>query len=153
LIVGAVGAVAYAIYNYTKIETDLLENSNYTITDISIQSITTTALSLNVNLQLQNSSAINVNIQSLYLDIYVNGTDVGYVMQTMQTNIAPLGTVTIPLTATVNLSSSLNILTSQLGSILGGNARIDIKAVGTVSVNSGFINITVPVSIEKTLNI
>jgi LEA14-like dessication related protein len=152
LIIGGVGLIAYAAYNYYKVETDLLQNSQYDITDISIQSFSTSAITLNVGLQLDNGSDINVNLQNLYLDIYLGGQNVGYIMQTIQTPIAPKSTAVIPLTGTVSLSSAFNTVTSQLGSLFS-NAGLDIKVTGTVSVSSGFISTTVPVSFEKTVSI
>lgn len=155
LIIGGVGLIAYAAYNYYKVETDLLQNSQYNISDITIQSISTSAITLNVGLQLNNSSDINVTLQNLYLDIYIGGQNVGYIMQTIQTPIAPKSTAVIPLIGTFSLSDSLNIVTSQLGSLLstGKINGFDIKTVGTVSVNSGWVSITVPVSFEKTVSI
>ena len=153
LIVAGVGALVYAAYNYYKVETTLLENSDYQITDMSIDSYSLQDITFKIGLQLNNGSDINVNLQSLYLDIYIDGTNVGYVMQQMQTPIAPKGTAIIPLTATVGFSNALNIATSHITDLFNKKTGLDVKAVGTVVVSSGFVSTTVPISFEKTISI
>jgi hypothetical protein len=59
----------------------------------------------------------------------------------------------IPLTGTVSLSNALTTITTQLGSLFSKNAGLDIKAIGTVSISSGWVSKTVPVSFEKTFSI
>ena len=153
LIGAGIIAIAYAAYNYYKIETDLLQNSDYKITDISIDAITLEKVSLNIGLELNNSSDVNVTIQSLYLDIYVNGSNVGYVMQTIQTPISPKVLAVIPLKTTVSISNAFNSITNNIGGLFKGKASMDIQATGTVGVKSGFVSTTVPISFEKTLSL
>ena len=63
LIVAGVGALVYATYNYYKVETTLLENSDYQITDISVDSYSLQDITLSIGLQLNNGSDININLQ------------------------------------------------------------------------------------------
>ena len=90
----------------------------------------------------------------MYLDIYINGTNVGYVLQTIQTPIMPKSSAKIPLTASVNITDAFNNLTTQLGGLLGikgTNKEMGIKTIGHVSVVSGFVSTTVPISFTKNM--
>jgi len=153
LIVVGVGAIAYAGYNYYKIQTSMLSNSNYEIDDITIQNITLSTLSLNIRLKLDNASDINVTLQDLYLDIFLDGKNVGFILQTIQSVIPPKGTAIIPLNASVSISSAIESLANKIGQLFSGKRTIDIKAVGHVSIKSGLVSTSAPVSFEKQIAI
>ena len=156
LIVTGVGLLGYAIYNYFTVQTDLLKNSNYNITDITFSDFTLTTVTLNIGVKFDNNSNINVTIEDMYLDIYMNDKNVGYILQNIQTPILPKNSATIPLTANVNISSAVGDATNILGGLLGikgGTKDITVIAKGHVSVTSGFVSSTVPVSFTKQMRL
>lgn len=155
LIVGGVGLIAYAGYSYYTIQTNLLENSNYQITDITVEAVTLSTLQLNISVEFDNNSSINVTIQQLYLDIYLNGTNVGNVQQVIQSSILPKSSTTIPLIANVSFSKSFDTAKDTISGLLGlgGSKDVDIKAVGTASIKSGLVSTSVPLSFEKQITL
>ena len=154
LIVAGVGLIGYAGYSYFIVQSDLLKNSNYSITDISFSDFTLTTVTLNIGVKFDNNSNINVTIQDMYLDIYINDTNVGYVLQSIQTPILPKSSAIIPLTANINITDAFNNVSTQLGGLLGikgTNKEMNIKTVGHVSIVSGFVSTTVPISFTKNM--
>jgi LEA14-like dessication related protein len=156
LIVSGVGLIAYAGYSYYTIQTELLTNSNYQISDIRLGVVTLKTLQLNIDVQFDNNSNINVTVQQLYLDIFLNGQNVGNVQQVIQSPILPKSSTTIPLIANVSLSTSFDTLKDSIGSALGlnsGSKLVAIKASGNAYIKSGLVSTSVPLSFEKDFKI
>jgi hypothetical protein len=84
----------------------------------------------------------------LYLDIYINDNYVGYVLQSIESNINPKSSSIIPIKASINISGVLSSSIPDI-SLLFNKGKVNVKATGTVSVSSGFISTKMPISFQK----
>ena len=143
-----IGLIAYGAYNYYVVEKDLFVNSQFDVTKISIVEISPSSVTLNLTVRLTNNSHIDISIQDMYLDIYLNGVNVGFVLQPIYTNIKSKASSDIPLTASLNLP---NIVTGSLSNIVDmiKQGSVTIKTIGYASVKSGFISVTMPIEQEQ----
>ncbi len=140
--------IVYAVYNYYTVEQGLLTNSNYQLNDVSFDSFTLDEVKLNLSCQFDNESDINITLRDLYLDIYINDKYVGYVLQSIESNINPKSSNIIPIKASINISGVLSSSIPDI-SLLFNKGKVNVKATGTVSVSSGFISTKMPISFQK----
>lgn len=140
--------IVYAVYNYYIVEKGLLTNSNYQLNDVSFDSFTLDEVKLNLSCQFDNESDINITLKDLYLDIYINDNYVGYVLQSIESNINPKSSNIIPIKASINISGVLSSSIPDI-SLLFNKGKVNVKATGTVSVSSGFIITKMPISFQK----
>jgi LEA14-like dessication related protein len=154
LIASGVGLIIYAGYRYFTIQTELLTNSNYEIVDIKIDSLVPD-LQLNITVRFDNNSSVNIDINQIYLDVFLNDKNIGNVQQVLQSVIEPKSSSTISLIANLDYSKSFDIAKDTISGVLGigGSKQINIKCIGTASVKSGLISTTAPLSFEKQFNL
>ena len=145
LIVGGVGAVLYAIYRFYMKQIGLLENYDYKIIGAKIKKISGNQLQFDTKVRFFNKSKIEVDINKIYLDIYLEDTLTGFVVENQPFVIAANGSSDIDLQMTFNPQTVLKSLASIL---LSGIRQKDLNFTmkGYANIRSGIISTTLPIT-------
>lgn len=150
LFIGGIGALGYALYKYFKIQTDLLKNFEYKIVGIKIKKITKTELPFDLKIRFISKSSIDAKVSRIYLDVFVEGSNVGYVSENKEFLIPSNGSSDIDLAFSFNpqviLKNLSNIILSGLG-----KKDLAFGLKGFANVKSGFISTTIPIDYQTTI--
>lgn len=144
-IVGGVGIFAYSIYRYIKVQTSLLKKFSYTILDFGIQQFDNQLIKGVLKVLFTNTSDVEIVIEEFYLDFYFDGNNVGYLTDTNRFVIPANGSAPISFEYNLNPQLIIGNLTDMFAYYIGENDAY-IEIVGYVSVKSGFLRVTLPVS-------
>ena len=124
LIVGGVGAVVYAIYKFYVRQIGLIQNYDYKIIGAKIKKISGNNVQFDTKVRFFNKSKIEVEVQKIYLDVYLEDTLTGFVVENRPFIIASNGSSDIDLQMTFNPQSILKSLASI---VLSGFKKKDLK--------------------------
>ena len=149
-IIGGVGLFAYSIYRYIKVQTALLEQFTYKITNFTIDKIDTSVIKGNISILFTSSADIEVTIKEFYLDFYFNGKRVGYLQDLTEFIIPAKGSSNIPFEYTINPSLIFtNVVDIVEYSLKQKNASLEV--IGYATLKSGFIKVTLPIQYATTV--
>ena len=81
-IIGGIGAIGYAIYNFYMQQIALLKLFTFKVTGFTLGDLTQTLINGTITLNFCSVSDIQILIQEFYLDFYVEGQKVGYINDT-----------------------------------------------------------------------
>lgn len=137
--------VGFALYRYFKMQSDLLKNYEYKIVGIKPIKVTLTELTFQITIRFISKSSIEATVKSIYLDIEVEGKNVGYVTEVKPFVIPANGSSDIPLTISFSPKS---VFGNVVGILLNSSRQKDLnfKLSGNVEVKSGFVKTTIPIS-------
>lgn len=144
LIIGGIVGVGYAIYRYFKKQIGLITNYDYKIIGVRIKKLTKNEVVFDIKTRFFNKSKIEATINKIYLNVLVEGYDVGYITENKPFIIPSEGSSDIDLQISANPQF---VLKNALGILLGGVKRKDLKFTidGYANIKSGFISTTLPV--------
>jgi LEA14-like dessication related protein len=150
LIFSGLGVIGYAIYNYYAKQVDIIKNIQYDIVGVQIADFSLNRISLNITSRIYNASNVSATIKSIYLDVFLDGVNVGNINEIKDIVIQPLATNDV----TVQLAFNPEIVVANVIGILGNAATakdvmIDMK--GYVTAESSFITTTIPFDYHNTL--
>lgn len=150
LIVGGVSVLGYGLYKYFKTQADLLSAFDYKIIGINIKKFSLTNIAMDLKIRFISKSKIEAKVNTIYLDLFLEGKNVGYIRETNPFIIPANGSSDISLYISVNPQFVLKNFTDIL---LGISKNKDIKFAtkGFASIKSGFIGATVPIDYETSL--
>jgi LEA14-like dessication related protein len=145
LIVGGVGAVVYAIYKFYVRQIGLIQNYDYKIIGAKIKKISGNQLQFDTKVRFFNKSKIEVEVQKIYLDVYLEDTLTGFVVENRPFIIASNGSSDIDLQMTFNPQSILKSLASI---VLSGFKKKDLNFTikGYANIRSGVVSTTLPIT-------
>jgi len=150
LALGGLGLLGTGLYLYLKKQSDLLSQFDYKIAGVKIKRITLVELSFDVILLFTNKSAIEAKVNRIYVDLFLEGKNVGYVTQSASFIIPANGSSNIPLSVSINPQSVLlNITDILLGTASKKDMNFSMK--GFANIKSGFVSITMPIEYQTSL--
>ena len=145
------GLLTYAIVSYSKRQKKLLENFDYEIVGGKLINLSFKEVEIELTFRFANNSDLEVVIKDFYIDIYINGTNVGFLSITEPFIIKAQGDNKVPIRATItpdiNLSNILGVYA------VGGKNYMDysIQTLGYANIKSSFIQTKVPIDYTATL--
>jgi hypothetical protein len=149
-IFGGVVIFGYAIYNYIKVQTDLLKNFSYQIIDFGIGQIDPQIVKGTLSVLFKSEADIEVVVKNFIVNFYMNGVPVGYVEDTSEFIVPARNQSIIPFAYTLDpqvvFSNLLAIITNSINS---GDETFEVK--GFAKVKSGFITVSLPIEYKTTL--
>ena len=77
-ILGGIGAIGFAIASYFKKQYDLITDFTWKLLDIRFDSVTPNLIKGRIVFRFENKSDIEITINSFYLDMYLNGSYIGW---------------------------------------------------------------------------
>jgi LEA14-like dessication related protein len=150
LILGGLSVLGFGLYKYFKTQADLLSKFTWKISGVKNVKISFTELSMDINILLTSVADIEAKIIKMYFDLYIQGTNVGFVSNDKEFIIPANGSSTIPLHISINPQSIFkNLIDVTLGA--GKQKDVMFKLDGYVNVKSGFISTTLPIVYETSI--
>ncbi len=150
LFASGLGLAGFALYRYFKIQADLLSQYEYKILGISVKKATPTELSFDIKMRFISKSNIEANVQRIYLDVIVEGKNVGYVTQ-VEPFIIPANAF-----SDITLAFSFNpqvVMKNIVEIVLNSASKKDMQfgVNGFAKIKSGFIGATIPIKYDTTI--
>jgi len=150
LILGSLGLLGYGIYRYFSTQADILKNFTWKISGFKIIRFNLKELAIDVTFLFSSSADIEATINKLYLDLYLDGKNVGFITESKKFIIPAKGSTNIPLHISVNPQVIFkNIIDVTLGAFKNKDLRFRLN--GYVNVKSGILSTTIPVDYETSI--
>ena len=150
LIFGGISLFGYGLYRYFKKQADLLSKFEWKVSGFKIIKLSVSELSIDVSILFKSVADIEAKINKLYLDIFVEDKNVGFVSQDTPFIIPARGSSTIPLHISINPQSIFkNLFNVSLG--VAKSKDVKFKLDGYANIKSSFISTTLPVKYETTI--
>lgn len=150
LAVGGLSLLGFGLYKYFKTQADLLTKLSWKIQGFKIRKFSFQELAIDVNFLFTSVADLEAKIEKLYLDLYLEGKNVGYIMEEKEFIIPAKGSSSIPIFVSINPQAVFkNIIDFTLN--IGKNKDVKFKMDGFASIKSGFISTTLPIKYETTL--
>jgi hypothetical protein len=150
LLLAGLGVLGTGVYLYFKKQMDLISKFTWKISGFKVNKISLTNMDINLNILFTSVADLEAKINRVYLDLFLEGKNVGYVTQTESFIIPSHGTSNIPINISINPQS---ILTNITNIVLGVTKNKDVKfsIKGFANVKSGFLSTTLPIEYETSL--
>ena len=149
-IVGGLSVLGYGLYRYFKTQGDLLNKFTWKVSGFKVINLSLTELSANVDFLFTSVADIEAKVEKLYLDLYINNVNVGFVSEDKSFIIPARGSSTIPIHVSINPKVVLsNLIDLTFGS--AKNKDVMFKLNGFANVKSGFISTTLPITYETSI--
>jgi len=150
LAVGGLSLLGFGLYKYFKTQADLLTKFTWKIQGFKIRKFSLQELAIDVTFLFTSVADLEAKIQKLYLDLYLEGKNVGYIMEEKEFIIPAKGSSSIPIFVSINPQAVFkNIIDFTLN--IGKNKDVRFKMDGFASIKSGFISTTLPIKYETSL--
>lgn len=150
LLVGGIGLLVFAIRRYFKAQIEILKQFTWKVSDLKIVKFSNTEISIDITFLFSSSADIEAKIERLYLDIIVEGKNVGYISENKGFIIPAHGSSSVPLHISINPQPILKDIVSIVAGV-GKKKDIEFGLKGFANVKSGFISTTVPIDYSTTL--
>jgi LEA14-like dessication related protein len=150
LILGGLGLLGFGVYKYFKTQASLLKDFTWKIVGFKIRKITLSELSLDVTFLFTSKADIEATISKLYLDLFLEDTNVGFLTEEKSFLIPAHGSANIPLFISINPQYVLkNLINVSLG--IAKSKDISFRLKGYANIKSGFISTTLPIDYKTTI--
>lgn len=150
LIFGGISLLGFGLYRYFKKQAEILKDFTWKVTGFKLIKLTLNELSIDVSILFSSKADIEAKINKLYLDIYVQDKNVGFVEEVKSFIIPANGSTNIPLHISINPQSVFkNLFDVSLG--VAKSKDLKFKLDGYANIKSGFISTTIPVVYETTI--
>jgi hypothetical protein len=150
LAIGGLSLLGFGVYKYFKTQTDLLSKFTWKISGFKIVKFNLNELSIDVNFLFTSVADLEAKVTKLYLDLFLQDTNVGYIAENKEFIIPAHGTSSIPIHISINPQIVFkNLIDLSLGVAKSKDVRFKFK--GFANVRSGFIATTIPIKYETSI--
>jgi len=150
LAVGGLSLLGFGLYKYFKTQADLLSKFTWKIQGFKIRKFSLQELAIDITFLFTSVADLEAKIENLYLDLFLEGKNVGYIMEEKEFIIPAKGSSSIPIFVSINPQAIFkNIIDFTLN--VAKNKDIRFKLEGFASVKSGFVKTTLPIKFETSL--
>lgn len=150
LAVGGLSLLGFGLYKYFKTQADLLTKFTWKIQGFKIRKFSLQELAIDVTFLFTSVADLEAKVQKMYLDLYLEGKNVGYIMEEKEFIIPARGSSSIPIFVSINPQAIFkNVIDFTLN--IGKNKDVRFKMDGFASVKSGFVSTTIPIKYETSL--
>ena len=150
IFIGGAGLLGYALYRYFSVQSALLKDFKYKILSVKVGRVSNREISFDVKIRFISDSSISATIKKIYLDVFVEGMNVGYISNENEFYIPAKGFSDMSLSFSFNPQVLLKgVISLTLSAVQKKDISFALK--GAANVSSGFISVTVPVNYETTI--
>jgi hypothetical protein len=150
LFIAGLGVLSTGVYLYFKKQMDLISKFTWKISSFKVNKISLTNLDINLNIRFTSVADLEAKVNRVYLDLFLEGKNVGYVTQTESFIIPAHGSSDVPINISINPQSILkNITDIVLGVTKDKDVKFKVK--GFADVKSGFFSTTLPIEYETSI--
>lgn len=149
-ILGGLGLLGFGVYKYFKTQVATLSNFTWKVTKFKIIKLSLSELSIDVNFLIRSDADLEAKVNKLYLDLYLQGKNVGFISEENGFVIPARGSADIPLHISISPQAILrNIIDVTLGSVKSKDVMFKLN--GFANIKSGFISTTLPITYETSI--
>jgi LEA14-like dessication related protein len=143
LVISGLGVIAYAIYTYYQKQVNIVKDIQYDIKSVQIADYSFQKVSLDITSRIYNASNVSATITAIYLDVFLDGVNVGNINEVKNIVILPANSSDVVVRFAFNPQT---VLGNIIKFITEGAAAQDVKInlQGYVSAQMNFIQTTVP---------
>jgi hypothetical protein len=150
LIFSGLGLLGFGLYKYFKTQADLLSKFTWKISGFKIKKFSGKEISIDVVFLFTSIADLEVKVNKLYFDLYLQGKNVGFISQDEPFIVPSRGSTNIPLSISINPQYIFkNLIDVTLG--IAKSKDLMFKLDGYANVKSGFISTTLPIKYETSL--
>jgi hypothetical protein len=150
LAVGGLSLLGFGLYRYFKTQADLLTKYTWKIQGFKIRKFSFEELSIDLTFLFTSVADLEAKVEKIYLDLYLEGKNVGYINEVKEFIIPAKGSSSIPIFVSINPQAIFkNIIEFTLN--VAKNKDVRFKIDGFASVKSGFVKTTLPIKYETSL--
>lgn len=151
LLISGVGLLGVALYRYFKTQVKILKDFTWELSALKVIKFSKTEVAMDVTFLFTSSADIEAKIERVYLDIFLQGKNVGYISEDKSFIIPAHGTSAVPLRISINPQSIFqDIINMTLGIAKSKDIQFQLK--GFANIKSGFLSTTLPIDYKTTLN-
>jgi len=150
LFIGGLTVLGVGVYSYLKKQKDLLMNFTWKIQGFKILKFTKDEVAIDLNILFTSVSDVEAKIERLYLDLFLDGKNVGFVSENNPFIIPAKGSATIPLKISVNPRGLFNNLIDLTLGVFK-NKDLMFAVNGFAKIKSGLFYTTLPIKYETSV--
>jgi LEA14-like dessication related protein len=144
------GLLGGALYMYFKKQAELLLQYKVDIVGVKFGKITANSVDMIISVKFTSIADLEAKVNKMYLDVAVEGANVGYVTNDKTFIIPAKGFSYIDLNITFNPKLILgNVVDIALG--VKKNKDINVDLNGFANVSSGLLSTTIPIKYHTTI--
>ena len=149
-LVAGIGLIGYAVYKYYQKQIDFIKDITYQVTGVKIREFSKQKVSLDISALIFNASNVEATLTQMYLDVFINGVNVGKVNEIKDILILPKQSTIIQFNFSFDPSLiAKNIVDLVTLSVAAKDIIFDIK--GYIRVKSGFLSTALPFEYRNNL--
>lgn len=150
LAIAGLSVLGVGVYAYFKYQAKKLLDFTWKIQSFNIKKLTLNELLIDVTFLFTSKADLEAQINRIYLDLYLENVNVGYVQEVKSFIIPARGSSSVPITISVNPQRVFkNLIDISLG--IGQKKDVKFKMKGFATIKSGFVSTTVPIDYETTI--
>jgi LEA14-like dessication related protein len=150
LYLGGFGLLGGALYMYFKKQADLLLQYKVDIVGVKFGKVTANSVDMVISVKFTSIADLEAKVNKMYLDVAVEGANVGYVTNDKTFIIPAKGFSYIDLNITFNPKLILgNVVDIVIG--VKKNKDINVDLNGFANVSSGILSTTIPIKYHTTI--
>ena len=150
LAISGISILALAFYGYYKYQLKKLQDFEWKIKSFNLRKFSLNELLLDVTFLFTNKSDVEATIKKVYIDLYVQGINVGYIQEVKGFVLPARGTSSVPLTFSVNPQAIFKNVISIISGA-GANKDLQFTLKGYANIKSGFVSTTIPIDYTTTV--
>mgnify|MGYP001173720804 CR=1 FL=1 len=150
LILAGISLLGFAIYRYFKYQVNLLTQFEWKISGIKVKKFSFNQIALDLSILFTSKSDLEAKVNKIYLDLFLEGKNVGFVTEEKPFIIPAKGSHTITLYISINPQLILKNITDILLDITS-KKDILFKIDGYADIKSGILSTTLPIKYETSL--
>lgn len=144
------GLLGFALYRYFMLQQQLLSKFTYRIVGFNFAKVTLEEMTISLRIKFISDADLEAKIENVFLDVYVEGSPVGYISNDKAFVVPAHGSSYIDLTFSFSPKLILrNVVNVALAGF--GNKDIKFSVDGYAKVRSGWLRTTLPVKYSTTL--
>ena len=150
LYLGGFGLLGGALYYYFKKQADLLLQYQVDIVGVKFGKVSTSSVDMVISVKFTSIADLEAKVNKMYLDVAIEGANVGYVTNDKTFIVPAKGHSYIDLNITFNPKL---VLGNAVDIILGvkKNKDINVDLNGFANVSSGMLSTTLPIKYHTTI--
>jgi hypothetical protein len=150
LVFSGLGLLGFGLYRYFKTQADLLSKFTWKVSGFKIKKFSSKEISIDVIFLFTSIADLEVKVNKLYLDLYLQDKNVGFISQDTPIIVPSRGSANIPLSISINPQYIFkNLIDVTLG--IAKSKDIMFKMDGYANVKSGIISTTLPIKYQTSL--
>jgi len=150
LVIGGLSLLGVALYKYFKYQINLLQDYEWKISGFKIKKFSIAEINIDLGILFTSKADLETEVRKIYLDLFLEGKNVGYVTEQKPFIIPARGSHNIILDISVNPKKVITNITDILLNV-GKRKDIKFKIDGYADIKSGIFKATLPIKYETTL--